>query len=273
MFDINQVATLTGLTYQEMLVKLDEQLPAAAYTAVPGGANLTDIDPNYMRLALTEVFGLSGFGWGYRYSPDLVETRQETRKTNNGTREVVVASVKHLVFWYKLAMPDGEVVVCEVPSTGASENSNDAYAMSGAVTNAIGKATSNILFQNSVYLGKRSHVTVRKPQAGATTKAAAPAKPAAKTPAKPAAPAPAKPAAPAVANDDMEDLDSTPAVPVTGENPAEFIIPLGKRTGEKLGEQEPKVIAWYATSLVADNAEKQALQAAARSLLATLQPA
>jgi len=195
----------------------------------------------------------------------------------NGSREVVVASVKHLVFWYKLAMPDGEVVVCEVPSTGASENSNDSYAMSGAVTNAIGKATSNILFQNSVYLGKRSHVTVRKPQAGAATKTAAPAKPAAKAPAKPAAksasPAPAKPAAPAVVNDDIEDLDSVPAVPASGENPAEFVIPLGKRAGEKLGKQEPKVIAWYATSLVADNAEKQALQAAARSLLATLQPA
>lgn len=38
--------TLTGMTLDEVAVRLDEQLPADAYKPVPGGADLTDIDPN-----------------------------------------------------------------------------------------------------------------------------------------------------------------------------------------------------------------------------------
>jgi hypothetical protein len=34
--DINNVKTMTGLTMAEAAAKLDEQLPAEAYTAVPG---------------------------------------------------------------------------------------------------------------------------------------------------------------------------------------------------------------------------------------------
>jgi len=94
--DMNNVKTMTGLTMAEAAAKLDEQLPAEAYTAVPGGADLTDIDPNYMRKVLNEVFGLCGLGWGYEYDPADMEIRSETRQGNGNARNVIVAALKHL---------------------------------------------------------------------------------------------------------------------------------------------------------------------------------
>ncbi|HAD06749.1 MAG TPA: hypothetical protein DCE76_06280, partial [Anaerolineaceae bacterium] len=69
---------------------------------------------------------------------------------------VYAAILTHLRFWYKLV--DGNIQYnCSVHATGASENANIAYAMKGAITNALGNAVSNIGFQESVYLGLRSH--------------------------------------------------------------------------------------------------------------------
>lgn len=241
---MDTIKTLTGLTLSQLIEKLDEQLPADAYSATPGGADLTDIDPNYMRSVLNQVFGLCGFGWGYDYDSADLETHKETRETKNGPREVVVANLKRLRFWYKL-VADGKEFICEVPSSGASENSTSGYAMSGAVTNAIGKAVSNIGFQESVYLGKRSHKTVAR--------AAKPAQ-------QPTPPAAAKPAPqPAAKIEDIEDLDA---------DPADFIIGVGKRQGQKLGDQPLEIIQWYAEQMAAGNdPAKKALQAAARAYL------
>ena len=122
--DMNNVKTMTGLTMAEASLKLDEQLPADAYSAVPGGADLTDIDPNYMRKVLNEVFGLCGFGWGYEYVPAVMEIHNEIRKTQSGTREVVVAALKHLRFWYKVSDGSGEVTTCTVDASGGSDNSS-----------------------------------------------------------------------------------------------------------------------------------------------------
>lgn len=235
---MDTIKTLTGLTLSQLqlIEKLDEQLPADAYSAAPGGADLTDIDPNYMRSVLNRVFGLCGFGWGYDYDASDLQMSKEVRETRNGPREVVVANLKRLRFWYKL-VADGKEFICEIPSSGASENSTSGYAMSGAVTNAIGKAVSNIGFQESVYLGKRSHKTVAH--------AAKPAQ---------------QPTPPAAKIEDIEDLDEA--------DPAEFIIGVGKRQGQKLGAQPLEIIQWYAEQMVAGNdPAKKALQAAARAYL------
>ena len=259
--DITNVKTMTGLTVAEAAKKLDEQLPPDAYSAVPGGADLTDIDPNYMRKVLNEVFGLCGLGWGYEYAPGDMETRNETRKTNSGTREVVVATLKHLRFWYKVS--DGnETFTCTVDASGGSENSNASYTMKGAITNAIGNAASNIGFQESVYLGKRSHKTVKAQKAAPAPKAAAPASKPAAANVKPT-PAPAAPA-PASAADEIEEIE--PAAEPTVDD---FIIPIGQRKGQKLADQPQNVIEWYATQMAtAGDPAKQALKKAAAALVA-----
>ena len=73
--------TLTGIPVSELRERLDAELPAAAYSQVPGAADLTDTDPGYMRHVLNTVFGISGFGWGIKYnSEDLVGTAEQRRE-------------------------------------------------------------------------------------------------------------------------------------------------------------------------------------------------
>ncbi len=265
--DIKDVKTMTGLTMADAITKLDEQLPADAYSAVPGGADLTDIDPNYMRKTLNEVFGLCGFGWGYEYVPTDMETRQETRKTQSGTREVIVAVLKHLRFWYKVSDGSGEVTTCTVDASGGSDNSSPSYAMKGAITNAIGNAASNIGFQASVYLGKRSHKTVKAP-----AKAAAPVAKAAASKPAPAKAVPATtnvkttpiPAAPAA--DEIEEISGEPAAAPLVDD---FIIQFGTRKGQKLADQQLNVIQWYADQMTTGgDAAKDALKEAAQAIVA-----
>ena len=155
--------TLTGLTVEAARAKLDEELPRNAYKRIPGGADLTDINPSFMRKTLNDVFGLCGVGWGYSYSPS------DLRIGYDGSgQKAVSATLLHLVFWYKLT--DGEsVLTFEIPATGGSENRNASFAMKGALTNAIGNAASNVGFQESVYMDLRSHATVGRRPAQATS--------------------------------------------------------------------------------------------------------
>lgn len=237
-----QLTTLTGLRLDELAERLDAQLPAEAYKAVPGGADLTDIDPNYMRKVLNACFGLCGVGWGYSYNAADMHTETQERSGANGKRTVQAATLKHLRFWYRMVDPDGRQVTCEIDASGGSENSVEGYAMKGAITNALGNAASNIGFQESVYLGKRDHKTVKKP-----------------------APAP-KPASKAVTAPAVAPKSAEPAP--AEQDPSGFVIPLGQRSGQLLGDQPLNVIEWYATQMAAGNsADKQALQAAAAALL------
>jgi hypothetical protein len=240
--------TLTGITLEGAAERLDAELPKDAYKAVPGAADLTDIDPNYMRKVLNEVFGLCGVGWGYRYdSADMHTELEERKRASGGSRRVYVATLRRLTFWYKLSDGDGNVVTCEIDASGGSDNEIEAYAMKGAITNALGHASSNLGFQESVYLGRRSHKTVGKSAAKAPTAKSVPAPKAAKP-----APAPAPTPEPAVAED-----------------PASFVIQVGQRAGQKLGDQERTVIEWYANSMKAAGEQQVRLQNAARSLLAS----
>ena len=254
MDNIQSYTTLTGLTLAQVAEKLDAELPKDAYTAVPGAAGLTDIDPNYMRKVLNETFGMCGIGWGYSYDPgDLFVTVEERKIKAGGTRRVHVASLKRLRLWYKLNGTN-VVHICDVHASGGSDNDVEGYAMSGSITNAIGKAVSNLGFQESVYLGKRSHTTVGK-------RPAAPAQ-------KPAASKPA----PKVEAKKTEVSDEIVDDPITTESVSfvkyeAFIIPNGKRQGQKLGDQSLDVIVWYANSLKPANEEQKKLQSAAQALM------
>jgi hypothetical protein len=257
MDNIQSYTTLTGLTLAQVAEKLDAELPKDAYTAVPGAAGLTDIDPNYMRKVLNETFGMCGIGWGYSYEPgDLVVSVEERKIKAGGVRRVHVASLKRLRLWYKLN-GTAAIHICDVYASGGSDNDVEGYAMSGAITNAIGKAVSNLGFQESVYLGKRSHTTV-----GKKTALKAEAK-------KPAAPKPIAPALKVEAKASDEIVDDPAPTPLTVPiaQASSFVIPTGNRKGQVLGDQSLDVIAWYANSLKAANVDQQALQVAAKVLL------
>jgi len=252
--------TLTGMTLEAAATRLDEQLPPDAYKPVPGGADLTDIDPNYMRKVLNEIFGVCGYGWGYQYNPDTIRSRSEVREGRRGDRTVIIVTLAYLNFWYKLA--DGEdLIVCEVPATGSSENSNDAYALKGALTNAIGNAVSNIGFQQSVYLGKRDHRTVKKPTPSGSSKAA-PA--GGKTSPQKRKPAPAPKA----------ESQAEKAVPAPSDNgdPGSHIVPFGAGIkGQALRDLPPDKLDWLANQMSPFNAAGKDLQAKAKAYLESLE--
>ena len=277
MDNIQSYTTLTGLTVEQVAQKLDAELPKDAYKPVPGAAGLTDIDPNYMRKVLNEIFGICGIGWGYSYEPGDLIVNVEERTTNAGkARRVHVASLKRLRFWYKL---NGTVAIhiCDVYASGGSDNDVEGYAMSGAITNALGKAVSNLGFQESVYLGKRDHRTVGKRRLEPVEGKATTSKPAGLTgeavskPASKAAtvskPVPKTEAKKAEVSDEIIDEPQTISGPIVMDNPDGFIIPTGKRQGQKLGDQTLDVIAWYANTLKPANDEQVKLQAAAKALV------
>jgi hypothetical protein len=264
--------TLTGLTVAEMYTELDKQLPPEAYKSIAGthgkdGNELTDIDPNYATEVVNQVFGPCGFGWGYAYNPsDLtltVENRQ--RSSGSGTRRVCLAVLTKLSVWYKLIKPDESEVLCQVDAGGASDNDDEAYAMKGAITYAIGNALSKIGWQKSVYLGKRSHKTVRASAPGN--------KPAAKS-----VPAPAKPATatlkPALsgASVDGEIADAAEGFKVeamTLDTVLNFVVPTGAWKDKTFkdvvaaGESGQKAIDFWTRMNPGADLDKQALKAIA----------
>ena len=259
--DIKDFQTLTGLTLDEVAARLDAELPGNAYTSVPGGADLTDIDPGYMRKTLNEVFGVCGVGWGYKFASADLHTEIENRpRSSGGTRRVYVATLLRLTFWYRLVTGNGNDTAIngfhEIDASGGSENDIESYALKGAITNALGHAASNLGWQQSVYLGLRSHKTVggRKPAAKSAKPAPAP------TASKPA-PVASKPASP--------DTSLTPADDLT-----RFVVKIGKRAGKTLGDvyaeglEGSKALEFYTTMATGSNREKEALKNAAISFLA-----
>ncbi len=249
--------TFTGLTLEEAIVRLDEQLPPSAYKPVPGGADLTDIDPNYMRLVLNEVFGMCGYGWGYEYDPDTIRSRTDIRTNKNGKEyTVIIVTLSFLKFWYKLVTDEG-VVTCEIPATGSSENSNDAYALKGALTNAIGNAVSNIGFQQSVYLGQRDHRTVKKTGKKAAYPTSAPSK---KSAPKKAKAAPKSKASP------------SKAAPSDNGDPGSYIAPFGAGMKDKpLRDIPVDKLQWAAFKMDPFNDEGREFQAKAKAYLEQLE--
>jgi len=267
MLNVSRFKTLTGLTIAEVAVRLDAELPKEAYSAVPGAANLTDIDPNWMRKVFNEIFGICGIGWGYKYDPvDLHISTDIRARSSGGSRTVHVAALTRLTFWYKVTDEPGAVVTCEIDASGGSENDVEAYAMKGAITSALGNAASNLGFQESVYLGKRSHQTVGKKTASPAASKPAPAKSAAAAQNKTNVPSDAAP------KPVLKPAPVPPSVPAAADV-STFVVTIGARAGRTLGdifksEGGGKAIQFYTTMATGGNPAKEALKNAAVAFLA-----
>lgn len=148
--------TLNGYPVNELTTILDQPLPRTAYKKIPAGAlNLTDIDAGWQRRAFNKVFGLYGIGWGFDFNREDMDLRHEA----NAKDKVLPFVRVYGRFWYAYVDKDGQVCRAVFPVTGAnsSQSGNEAYALKGAITNAIGFGASMIGWQESVYLGGRSH--------------------------------------------------------------------------------------------------------------------
>jgi hypothetical protein len=145
--------TQTGMTITDLRAALDKELPANAYKSIPGQSYLTDINPGYMKKCLNDVFGICGMGWSYEYQP-------ENLLIQNGSNENWTAVLLRAgTFWFKMLDDAGEAHRITITASGGSENKQMQHALKGAITNMIGNAVSQIGFQESVYMGIRSHLT------------------------------------------------------------------------------------------------------------------
>ena len=152
---MKNLKTLTGFRAEELPEVLDKPLPAGAYKEIKGsGADLTDIDAAWQRRAFNSIFGLYGLGWGLEFSPEEVDVRNEPNK--NGKMQSLARVIGR--FWFLLIDKDGNESKISYPVTGGNGSfTNEGYALKGAITNAIGFGASMIGWQESVYMGIRTH--------------------------------------------------------------------------------------------------------------------
>jgi hypothetical protein len=145
--------TMSGFTWRDAIGRLKEVLPESAYKAVEGSKfGGTDISPAWLTDKATEIFGPCGEGWLFDYLEDDVVVAKENRAKRNGeVYEIWTAWVKRL----GLRIRWGEEYSGEILATGYAEGDNPAYALRGAVTNALGSAFSKLCWQVHIYKGER----------------------------------------------------------------------------------------------------------------------
>jgi hypothetical protein len=233
--------TITGMTIEDLRKALDKELPSDAYKAIPGQSYLTDINPGYMKQCLNDVFGICGMGWNYEYDPAHLLIQSGSK---DGWTEVLL---KTGTFWFMMVDEANEMQKITITASGGSENKQMQHALKGAITNMIGNAVSQIGFQSSVYMGKRTHNNAGK-SSGHQKAARTPAgkAPAAKAPAT-AVKAPAtKTPAPA----GKQPVQKTAAAPAPVAE-APFTVPQGtrihpKHEGKTIKEMSDDALRWYA---------------------------
>ena len=144
--------TLTGKTRDQVVEAMTAVLKPDAYKEVGGAPYLTDINPAYLKEVATQCFGLIGEGWWFEYYPGDMTLTFDGRPA---------AALKKLALYYRYINEDGELTDSfPILSPGGSDNKKAGDAMKGAVTDALGKCFSNLLWQLGIYKGEFSHKDV-----------------------------------------------------------------------------------------------------------------
>lgn len=147
--------TMSGKTPDQVKAIMVAHLEPEAYTAVGGRSYLTDINPAYMREALTEAFGLAGIGWWIEADdPQLKDTG-----VPDGKNLRWLGTMKISLYYHYYHVRDGGVMKASNAligfGTGKSDHPED--ALKGAKTNGIGDACKELLWQLDVFKGKIGH--------------------------------------------------------------------------------------------------------------------
>jgi hypothetical protein len=151
--------TLTGMTTEQVVELFKEKLEPEAYSEVAHMSYLTEIDPAYLREALTTAFGLCGFGWFYEYETEDLDIRPAAKEGR------WIATMKKFALHFRYVEGDPsnggvEVKISDpILSAGSSTNNDPGNAIKGAITNSLSKAGAMLLWQLDVYKGKLTHKT------------------------------------------------------------------------------------------------------------------
>jgi hypothetical protein len=154
MQNIQTWKTASGVAMEKIAALLAEIFADAdkAYKAVPGGADLTDINTGHMIERVTQVFGIKGFGWNFRWAPDDLVFIGDLA----GASARCTAHLKNAVFSYCLLDEAGAEHWFEIQTSGMNTNSA-LYAEEGARTTALGAALKGLCFQLPIYKGYLDH--------------------------------------------------------------------------------------------------------------------
>lgn len=218
MTNIQTWKTTAGVAVEKIAALLAEIFTDAekAYKAVPGGADLTDINTGHMIERVTQVFGIKGLGWNFRWEPDdLVFIGDLAGATVRCT-----AHLKNAVFSYCLVDEAGETHWYAIQTSGMNTNSA-LYAEEGARTSALGAALKGLCFQLPIYKGYLDHHNAQAVATQMAAQRAAAAKKAAGEGAVAQERAAAETKAPAVTTPPAVEkaiASSTPAVRAPGKN-------------------------------------------------------
>lgn len=272
--------TLTGVPVEQISQRLAMPFDdPRAYKAVPGGADLTDINTGHMLERVTQVFGLKGLGWNLLFNQDDVEVIGDPTVAKRLT-----VRLRYAIFQYVLVDEQGARQVCEI-STGGVNTNDFAYAEEGARTSALGAALKGLGFQLPVYKGMLDHHNAAKIIGSNGKQPAAKRNGAASSqPGNSGSPSgnghnggqPVKPFNDSTGQPEIEDLDE-PASPEASD-PGQFEIPVGRygpqngQSGKQLSEVPLPWVQWAANQMQPSNEKTRLLQAAAKAFLAR-QPA
>jgi hypothetical protein len=151
---MQKMTTCAGKTPEQVRAIMLAHLEPEAYKAVGGRSYLTDINPAYMREALTDAFGLAGFGWWIEgITPEIKDTGVAEGKNLRwlGTMEVRL--------YYRFLLEGAAEWITSNPLIGFGVNRSDhpEDALKGAKTNGIGDACKELLWQLDVFKGKIGH--------------------------------------------------------------------------------------------------------------------
>jgi len=152
-----EVVTLIGMSWANVIEKMTEVLPDKAYKKIPTSAGLTDINPAYLRECLTACFGPYGVGWWNNYRPRHLKV-ESTGQTGMKAFKAHIDAFELVI----VLVVNDEKRTVPIPASGSSSNSVYDYAANGAITSALGKAASYLLWQQDVYKGILTHDTVVK---------------------------------------------------------------------------------------------------------------
>ena len=153
--------TLTGKSAGEVIEIFRKHLPPSAYKPVPHFSFLTNIEPSYLVEALTEAFGPVGWGWSYRIaSPIRIEAVQ--REGRNGPYQTNCATITDFELRYRFLLDDKLMQSDPIPSNGSSDNTDEGFAMKGAITSALGGAAKYLQWQIDIYKGQHKPEYERK---------------------------------------------------------------------------------------------------------------
>lgn len=162
LINLKDMTTLTGLSWDEAKDELKALLPDVAYKPVPGGADLTDINPGFMIERLTDIFGPVGAGWGYDYDVESLDIYPENRESSKGRQyRAYVTIIKKGVVWYVLTNGK-EAHRFTVVSNGGGDNDRPEWSLNGAVTTLISGGVKRLCWQIKVHQGLVTHHNIKQ---------------------------------------------------------------------------------------------------------------